>query len=71
MLNDINCSKEMKGVVNLAIRVGLSFKETKEEKELYEFLKEKSEIIGESAYIKTLLQNEMQKENAHTAEGHS
>lgn len=71
MLNDINCSKEMKGMVNLAIRVGLSFKETKEEKELYEFLKEKSKLMGESAYIKTLLQNEMQKENALSFEGQS
>lgn len=61
----------MKGGINLAKRVGLSFKETKDEIELYDFLREKSKLIGESAYIKILLQQEMQKEKALSDEGRS
>ena len=48
----------------MAVKVGISFKENVEELELYKFLKEKGEIMGESAYIKLLLQKEMQKEKA-------
>lgn len=40
----------------MAIRVGLSFKETEEEKEVYKFLTEESGLMGASAYIKLLLQ---------------
>ena len=45
------------------MRVELTFKNNDTERELYEFLKAKGEIIGKSAYIKQLLLEELKKEN--------
>lgn len=44
------------------MKVNISFKETEEDKELYEYLKKKSKIIGQSSYIKQLLYEQMLKE---------
>jgi len=44
------------------MKVGISFKETKEDKELLDFLKKKSKIIGTSSYIKQLLYEQKLKE---------
>lgn len=46
----------------MALRAQVSFK--KEEFELYTFLKGKSEIIGDSGYMKTLLKKEKDKEES-------
>jgi len=48
----------------VADRIGLSFKKTEDDQELLEFLEKKSDIIGYSAYIKTILKKEMQAEKA-------
>lgn len=45
------------------MRVEITFKNTPKEKELFEFLKKKSEFIGQSGYIKQLLGKELEKEN--------
>lgn len=45
------------------MRVEVTFKNNDKEKELYEFLKEKGEIIGKSAYVKQLLLAQLEKEN--------
>ena len=45
------------------MRVEITFKNNDKEKELYEFLKFKGEIIGKSAYIKQLILEQLQKEN--------
>ena len=45
------------------VRVEITFKNNDKEKELYEFLKSKGEIIGKSAYIKQLILEQLQKEN--------
>lgn len=44
------------------MKIGISFKDTKEDKELLKYLKEKSKIIGISAYIKQLIYLELLKE---------
>ncbi|MCT4584078.1 MAG: hypothetical protein N4A54_04050 [Peptostreptococcaceae bacterium] len=46
----------------MAIRTTISFKENVEEISLYNFFKEKSQIIGESAYIKMLIHEAKKKE---------
>lgn len=46
----------------MAKKVGISFKDNDLEQEIYNFLKEKSKLLGESAYIKQLLLEKMQKE---------
>lgn len=46
----------------MAIRVTISFKEDTTDIELYNYLQEKAEIIGTSAYIKTLLKESLNKE---------
>ncbi|BFK81505.1 hypothetical protein I3900191A7_16500 [Clostridium baratii] len=43
----------------MADKVSVSFKDTEKEKELSEWLKEKSEIIGMSAFIKQTLYEKM------------
>lgn len=45
------------------MRVEVTFKNTNKEKELFEFLKTKGEIVGKSAYIKQLLAEKLKKEN--------
>ena len=45
------------------VRVEVTFKNNNKEKELYEFLKSKGEIVGKSAYIKQLLLEQLEKEN--------
>jgi hypothetical protein len=40
-------------------RITISFKETEKEKELYEFIKEESDIIGLGPYIKQILYEKM------------
>lgn len=45
------------------MRVELTFKNTPKEKELFEFLKNKSEYVGKSGYIKQLLAKELENEN--------
>lgn len=45
------------------MRVELTLKNTPKEKELYEFLKKKSEYVGKSGYTKQLLTKELEKEN--------
>lgn len=44
------------------IRINLSFKNNKQEIELYNFVTEKGEIMGVSSYIKTLIQKAMLEE---------
>jgi hypothetical protein len=47
----------------MAIKITLSFKESNEhDKVLYDFLESKSEIIGKSAYIKSILKEKMDLE---------
>jgi hypothetical protein len=46
----------------MAEKIGISFKETKDEMELLEWLKEKSKILGPSIYIKQLLYEKMLEE---------
>ena len=48
----------------MAKKVGISFKDNELENTLYEFLKEKSKLLGESTYIKQLLLEKMQNEKA-------
>lgn len=47
----------------MALKIQVSFKETKvEEIKMYNFVKEKGEIIGESGYIKSLIKKAMDEE---------
>ncbi|WP_156132858.1 hypothetical protein [Clostridium culturomicium] len=46
----------------MAKKVGISFKDNELETKLYEFLKEKAQLLGESTYIKQLLLEKMQDE---------
>ena len=47
----------------MAIKVTLSFKENSiNDVTLYDFLEKKSETIGKSAYVKSLLKEQMDKE---------
>ena len=48
----------------MAKKVGISFKDNELETRLYEFLKEKAQLLGESTYIKQLLLEKMQDEEA-------
>ncbi len=41
------------------IKVGISFKETGDDVEVLEYLREKAKIIGTSAYIKQLIYEKM------------
>ena len=43
-------------------RFNVTFRNTKTEKKLYEWVKKKSEIGGASAFIKNVLYKEMEKE---------
>lgn len=43
-------------------RINLSFKNTPYEVELFNFVKEKGEIMGDSAYIKTLIHKALSEE---------
>jgi hypothetical protein len=41
------------------MRITVTFKDNEKEQELYEFIKEESEILGVSAYIKQVLYEKM------------
>lgn len=43
----------------MATRILLSFKDTKIDKKLLDFLLKQSEVIGKGAYIKQLIQKEL------------
>ena len=45
------------------MRVEVTFKNNDKEKELYEFLKSKGEIVSKSAYIKQLILEQLKKED--------
>lgn len=47
----------------MAERVLISFKETEFEKKLLEHLKEQSKLVGQSAFMKQLLYEDMQKKS--------
>ena len=44
----------------MAKKIGISFKDNELETKIYNFLKEKSQLLGESAYIKQLILEKMQ-----------
>lgn len=44
------------------VRIPISFKKTYEELSIYNFIKEESKLIGQSAYIKMLVMEEMKKQ---------
>lgn len=46
----------------MAIRIQISFKESVDDIEVYDYLKRKSSVMGTSAYIKMLIQKEMEKD---------
>lgn len=46
----------------MAKKVGISFKDNELEQELYNYLKKKSILLGESTYIKQLLLEKMLSE---------
>ncbi|MDB2100797.1 MULTISPECIES: hypothetical protein [Clostridium] len=46
----------------MAKKIGISFKDNELETKIYNFLKEKSQLLGESAYIKQLILEKMQSE---------
>lgn len=50
----------------MAKKVGISFKENELEESIYQFLKEKSVLLGESTYIKQLILEKMQEEERTT-----
>ena len=43
------------------VRIPISFKKTYEELSIYNFIKEESKLIGQSAYIKMLVMDEMKR----------
>lgn len=45
-----------------SIKVSVSFKDTEEERELYDYLMEKARLIGTSAAIKLILKESMERE---------
>lgn len=49
----------------MAKKIGISFKDNELETKLYDFLKKKSVLIGESNYIKQLLLEKMQNEEGY------
>lgn len=48
----------------MAKKIGISFKDNELENKIYNFLREKSKLLGESTYIKQLLLDKMQEEEA-------
>lgn len=48
----------------MAKKIGISFKDNELENRIYEFLREKSKLLGESAYVKQLILEKMQQEEA-------
>ena len=46
----------------MAKKVNISFKDNDLEQKIYEFLKIKSELVGDSTYIKQLLLDQMKRE---------
>lgn len=49
-------------MARIDIRINLSFKNNPQEIELYNFVKEKGFLMGDSAYIKMLIQKAMLEE---------
>lgn len=49
-------------MARIDLRINLSFKNTPYELELYNFIKEKGNIMGDSAYIKMLVDRAMRDE---------
>ena len=45
-----------------SIKVSVSFKDSEEEKELYDYLMDKAKIIGTSAAMKLILKRSMERE---------
>lgn len=50
----------------MADKIGISFKDSKEEQELLKWLREKSIILGPSSYIKQMLYEKMLDEKKST-----
>lgn len=48
----------------MAVKIQLSFKESEKEKELYNWIKGQSEIIGQSNFIKQIIYERMIKDKA-------
>ena len=48
----------------MAKKIGISFKDNELESKIYDFLRKKSKLLGESTYIKQLLLEKMQEEEA-------
>lgn len=46
----------------MAKKLNISFKDNDLEQKIYEFLKMKSELVGDSTYIKQLLLEQMKRE---------
>ena len=46
-----------------SLRIQISFKEKMEDLEIYNWIEERSKIMGVSAFIKTVLKEAMDKEN--------
>ena len=44
------------------VRIPVSFKKTPEELSIYNFIKEESKLIGQSAYMKLLAMDEMKRQ---------
>lgn len=44
------------------VRIPVSFKKTSEELSIYNFIKEESKVVGQSAYIKLLVIEEMKRQ---------
>lgn len=50
----------------MADKIGISFKDTEEEQELLQWLREKSKILGASSFIKQLLYEQMLRDKKST-----
>ncbi|WFD09032.1 hypothetical protein [Tepidibacter hydrothermalis] len=46
----------------MSVRIQVSFKENVDDLRLYNYVKEKGEIIGVSAYIKLLIKKDMEED---------
>ena len=48
------------------VRIPVSFKKTAEELSIYNFIKEESKVVGQSAYMKLLVIQEMKRQGKWT-----
>ncbi|MGL5085130.1 MAG: hypothetical protein ACRC68_05345 [Clostridium sp.] len=53
-------------MITIAKKIGISFKENELEEQIYNYLKKKSVLLGESTYIKQLILEKMQEEERTT-----